>query len=73
MMNLILHSTIRCLIETEIRAAKAGLDQFVYLFDEYSLDLDGCTFYNYIQYNFGAQVANKLRSSSKHHEVQHHW
>lgn len=54
--------------ETEIRAAKAGLDQFVsYLFDEYKSGFRGFTavlFYNYIQYNFGAEVANKLNAGS---------
>ena len=50
--------------ETEIRAAKAGLDQFVtYLFNEWSNGFRGFTavlFYNYIKYNFGDEVAKIL-------------
>ena len=50
--------------ETEIGAAKAGLDQFVtYLFNEYSNGFRGFTavlFYDHINYNFGAEVAKVL-------------
>lgn len=50
--------------ETDIRAAKSGLEQFVaYLYNEYENGFRGFTavlFFNYIQFNFGVKTAKKL-------------